>query len=64
MRKDKVVVHLSGGLGNQMFQHMAGIGLARTTERETLVNANWLLNAFNPQANLKSVLPILASDSR
>lgn len=44
MSKDKVVVHLSGGLGNQMFQYMAGIGLARTTERELLVNINWFLN--------------------
>lgn len=44
MRKDKVVVHLSGGLGNQMFQYMAGIGLARTTERELLININWFLN--------------------
>ena len=44
MYKDKVIVHLSGGLGNQMFQFMAGLGLARTTERELLININWFLN--------------------
>ena len=28
MSNSKVVVHLSGGLGNQLFQYMAGTGLA------------------------------------
>ena len=44
MQKDKVIVHLSGGLGNQMFQFMAGMGLARTTGRKLLININWFLN--------------------
>ena len=44
MPKDKVIVHLSGGLGNQMFQYMAGAGLAKETGRELLININWFLN--------------------
>lgn len=44
MSKNKVVVHLSGGLGNQMFQYMAGAGLAKETGRELLINTNWFLN--------------------
>jgi hypothetical protein len=44
VHKNKVVVHLSGGLGNQMFQFMAGVGLAKTTGRELLININWFLN--------------------
>ena len=63
MHKEKVVVHLTVGLGNQMFQLIAGMGLAKTTGREQSINANWLLNAFNSQANLTSVLPRLESDS-
>jgi len=44
LSKNEVVVHLSGGLGNQMFQYMAGAGLAKETERELLINTNWFLN--------------------
>lgn len=44
MRRRKVIVHLSGGLGNQMFQYMAGAGLAKRTGRELAINLNWFLN--------------------
>jgi hypothetical protein len=47
----KVIVHLSGGLGNQMFQYMAGLGLARSTKRELLINVNWFLNPLILQRN-------------
>jgi hypothetical protein len=44
MFEKKVIVHLSGGLGNQMFQYMAGSALARATNREFSINLNWFLN--------------------
>jgi hypothetical protein len=44
MADKKVTVHLSGGLGNQMFQYMAGAGLAKNSGRELVLNVNWFLN--------------------
>jgi hypothetical protein len=44
VRRSKIIVHLSGGLGNQMFQYMAGLGLARASGRELVINVNWFLN--------------------
>ena len=44
MLPNKVVSHISGGLGNQMFQFMAGYALAAATERELVLNYNWFKN--------------------
>jgi hypothetical protein len=44
MLPNKVVSHVSGGLGNQMFQFMAGYALAAETERELVLNYNWFKN--------------------
>ena len=64
MSKLKVVVHLSGGLGNQLFQFMSGIGLAEETNRELFVNTNWFSNPLmryrnNPAYLIKRRLDIL-----
>ena len=40
----KVIVHLSGGLGNQMFQYMAGADMAKNSGNELVINLNWFLN--------------------
>ena len=44
MANKKVIVHLSGGLGNQMFQYMAGAALAKNSGSELVINLNWFLN--------------------
>jgi hypothetical protein len=44
MKPRKVIVHLSGGLGNQMFQYMAGVALAQERGIELVVNLNWFSN--------------------
>ena len=44
MFPNRVVSHISGGLGNQMFQFMAGYALATETERELILNYNWFKN--------------------
>lgn len=41
MTNKKVVVHLSGGLGNQLFQFMAGFGLAAEVGKKLEINTNW-----------------------
>lgn len=43
-RNSRIVTHISGGLGNQMFQFMAGYSLAAETERELVLNYNWFKN--------------------
>jgi len=40
----KIIVHLSGGLGNQMFQYMAGASLAKKSGHELVINLNWFSN--------------------
>jgi hypothetical protein len=42
--RNKIVVHLSGGLGNQMFQFMAGYGFAKESGRQLALNLNWFSN--------------------
>ena len=42
--RNKIVVHLSGGLGNQMFQFMAGYGFAKESGRQLVLNLNWFSN--------------------
>lgn len=42
--QNKISVHLSGGLGNQMFQYMAGCALSEKTGKRLLLNQNWFLN--------------------
>lgn len=42
--KKRIVVHLSGGLGNQMFQFMAGYGFAEESGRQLALNLNWFSN--------------------
>jgi len=44
MKPRKVIVHLSGGLGNQMFQYMAGVALAQEQGIKLVVNLNWFSN--------------------
>jgi hypothetical protein len=44
MRRDKLVVHLSGGLGNQLFQYMAGLSIAQSTNRKLCINGNLYKN--------------------
>lgn len=44
MANKRVIVHLSGGLGNQMFQYMAGVALAKNSRKELVINLNWFLN--------------------
>jgi len=50
----KIVVHLSGGLGNQMFQFMAGHALATKTDRDLILNYNWFKNASALHRNLST----------
>lgn len=40
----QIVVHLSGGLGNQLFQFMAGVGFAEATGRKLVINTNFFQN--------------------
>ena len=56
MSNSKVVVHLSGGLGNQLFQYMAGVGLAETTNRELFINTNWFSNPLSRNRNNSAYL--------
>jgi hypothetical protein len=42
--RNRIVVHLSGGLGNQMFQFMAGYGFAKESGRQLAINLNWFSN--------------------
>lgn len=44
MKKSNLTVHLSGGLGNQLFQFMAGVGLAEVTNRSLAINTNLYKN--------------------
>ena len=44
LNNKKVIVHLSGGLGNQMFQYMAGAAMAKNSGNELVINLNWFLN--------------------
>ena len=44
--RNNLVVHVSGGLGNQMFQYMAGLALAEQTDKELLLNYNWFANPW------------------
>ena len=56
MRSSKIVVHLSGGLGNQMFQFMAGYGIAEATNKDLLLNFNWFENPKFLQRNSAAYL--------
>ena len=50
--KKRVIVHLSGGLGNQMFQYMAGASIAKKTDAKLYVNLNWFKNpTFKHRSN-------------
>jgi hypothetical protein len=42
--RKKLVVHLSGGLGNQLFQFMAGYALANKVGKILEINTNWYEN--------------------
>jgi hypothetical protein len=42
--RNRVVAHLSGGLGNQMFQFMAGVSLADQLGHNLWLNFNWFKN--------------------
>lgn len=46
MNNKKIVVHLSGGLGNQLFQFAAGYSLAIEQSRSLHVNTNWFDNPW------------------
>ncbi len=64
MADKKVIVHLSGGLGNQMFQYMAGACLAKKSGHELVINLNWFSNPVfrnkgNPAYSTKRKADIL-----
>jgi hypothetical protein len=68
MAKKKVIVHLSGGLGNQLFQFMAGVGLAAHVGKILEINTNWFSNPRfrhkgNPVYASKRKLDILQFES-
>ena len=46
MNNKKIVVHLSGGLGNQLFQLAAGYSLAIEQSRSLQVNTSWFDNPW------------------
>jgi hypothetical protein len=61
----RITVHLSGGLGNQLFQFMAGAGLAEATERKLVINTNfykrpWIRNRHHIAYTMKRRLEIRA----
>jgi hypothetical protein len=57
----KVVVHLSGGLGNQLFQFLKASQIARDNSSEIWLNLNWFENPkyrkFGYKANLNKRKP-------
>ena len=44
MKKEALIVHLSGGLGNQLFQISTGISLGQITGRSLIINNNLYKN--------------------
>jgi len=44
MKKEALIVHLSGGLGNQLFQISTGISLGQITSRSLIINKNLYKN--------------------
>ena len=63
MKSNRIVVHLSGGLGNQLFQFMAGLGLAEVTRKKLVINTNfyrnpWLRHRNNVAYSLKRRLEL------
>jgi hypothetical protein len=44
MNPKRIVVHLSGGLGNQLFQITTGMALAKSVDKNLAINSNLYLN--------------------
>ena len=44
MNSKRIVVHLSGGLGNQLFQITTGMALAKSVAKKLVINSNLYLN--------------------
>lgn len=78
-KKKKVVVHLSGGLGNQMFQYAIGIAIAKRNSfilvidtvsgfiNDKVYNRNYMLARFRPnikRANFFERLPFLIEKAK
>ena len=47
LRTKKVIVHLSGGLGNQLFQFLKASQIARDNSSEIWLNLNWFKIKLN-----------------
>jgi hypothetical protein len=60
---DKISVHLSGGLGNQMFQYMAGYALSKQASKQLIVNQNWFYNPWLLHKNNPAYLSKRKMDS-